>query len=315
MNDLITYILFFLILVIVLSAIFTRLTSRKIKRSIPKFGKTTVLQDAEIHWYESGQGEPIIMLHGLAGNLRNFTYALVGKLDQEYRVIAIDRAGCGWSTRSKSECATLQEQARIISEFIDKEQIKRPLIVGHSLGGAIALALALEYKNKISGLALICPATQVIYKIPDMFKSLNISSPLIRFFVAHTFSSLIGILTRKETFKVAFAPEMICDDFSIKGGGDFALSSEAFISTSEDLIFAQSSATSLVGREKELEVYTEVLFGEDDEILDAKLHGEKFSQLSGSKLTMLPGKGHMLPLTVPDQCADFIRGVINKAAP
>ena len=315
MNDLITYILFFLILVIVLSAIFTRLTSRKIKRSIPKFGKTTVLQDAEIHWYESGQGEPIIMLHGLAGNLRNFTYALVGKLDQEYRVIAIDRAGCGWSTRSKSECATLQEQARIISEFIDKEQIKRPLIVGHSLGGAIALALALEYKNKISGLALICPATQVIDKIPDMFKSLNISSPLIRFFVAHTFSSLIGILTRKETFKVAFAPEMICDDFSIKGGGDFALSSEAFIRASEDLIFAQSSATSLVGREKELEVYTEVLFGEDDEILDAKLHGEKFSQLSGSKLTMLPGKGHMLPLTIPDQCADFIRGVINKIVP
>ena len=315
MNDLITYILFFLILVIVLSAIFTRLTSRKIKRSIPKFGKTTVLQDAEIHWYESGQGEPIIMLHGLAGNLRNFTYALVGKLDKEYRVIAIDRAGCGWSTRSKSECATLQEQARIISEFIDKEQIKRPLIVGHSLGGAIALALALEYKNKISGLALICPATQVIDKIPDMFKSLNISSPLIRFFVAHTFSSLIGILTRKETFKVAFAPEMICDDFSIKGGGDFALSSEAFIRTSEDLIFAQSSAPSLVGREKELEVYTEVLFGEDDEILDAKLHGEKFSQLSGSKLTMLPGKGHMLPLTIPDQCADFIRGVINKIVP
>ena len=315
MNDLITYILFFLILVIVLSAIFTRLTSRKIKRSIPKFGKTTLLQDAEIHWYESGQGEPIIMLHGLAGNLRNFTYALVGKLDQEYRVIAIDRAGCGWSTRSKSECATLQEQARIISEFIDKEQIKRPLIVGHSLGGAIALALALEYKNKISGLALICPATQVIDKIPDMFKSLNISSPLIRFFVAHTFSSLIGILTRKETFKVAFAPEMICDDFSIKGGGDFALSSEAFIRTSEDLIFAQSSAPSLVGREKELEVYTEVLFGEDDEILNAKLHGEKFSQLSGSKLTMLPGKGHMLPLTIPDQCADFIRGVINKIVP
>jgi len=315
MNELITYILLLLILAIVLSAIFTKLASRRIKRSIPKFGKTTTLQDAEIHWFESGQGKPIIMLHGLAGNLRNFTYALVGKLDQEYRVIAIDRAGCGWSTRSKSESATLQEQARIISEFIDKEQIEKPLIVGHSLGGAIALALALEHKNKISGLALICPATQIIDKIPDMFKSLNISSPLIRFFVAHTFSSLIGILKRKKTFKAAFAPESICDDFNIKGGGDFALSSEAFIGTSEDLIFAQSSAASLVGREKELEVYSEVLFGEDDEILDAKLHGEKFSQLSGSKLTMLPGKGHMLPLTIPDQCADFIRGVINKIVP
>ncbi len=312
MINLLTYALVLLFLILVLSATFTNIITKKIKRSIPKFGKTTVLQDAEIHWYEAGQGRPIIMLHGLAGNLRNFTYALTEQLDKDYRVIAIDRAGCGWSKRSKHEIATLQGQARIISEFIEKEEIEKPLIVGHSLGGAIALALALEHKDKISGLALICPATQIVDRIPDMFKFLNISSPLIRFFVAYTFSSLLGILTRKETFKAAFAPEAICDDFSIKGGGDFALSSEAFISTSEDLIFAQSSAPSLVGREKELEVYTEVLFGEDDEILDAKLHGEKFCQLSGYKLTMLPGKGHMLPLTIPDQCADFIRGVINK---
>lgn len=312
MIDLITYILFLLISAVVLCAIFTKIASQNIKRSVPKFGKTTALQDAEIHWYESGQGKPIIMLHGLAGNLRNFTYALVGKLDKEYRVIAIDRAGCGWSKRLKSDSATLQEQARIISEFIDKEQIEKPLIVGHSLGGAIALALALEYKNKISGLALICPATQIIDKIPDMFKFLNISSPLIRLFFAHTISSLIGILTRKETFKAAFSPEAICNDFGIKGGGDFALTSEAFIRTSEDLIFAQSSAPSLVGREKELDVYTEVLFGEDDEILDAKLHGEKFAKLAGAKLTMVPETGHMLPLTIPDECADFIRGVMNK---
>jgi pimeloyl-ACP methyl ester carboxylesterase len=312
MIDLITYISVLLILAVVLCAIFTRITSQNIKRSVPKFGKTTALQDAEIHWHESGQGKPIIMLHGLAGNLRNFTYALVEKLDQDYRIIVIDRAGCGWSKRLKSESATLQEQARIISEFIDKEQIEKPLIVGHSLGGAIALTLALEHRSKISGLALISPATQIIDKIPEMFKFLNISSPLIRFFVAHIFSSLIGILTRKETFKAAFSPEAICDDFRIKGGGDLALSSEAFIRTSEDLIFAQSSAPSLVGREKELDVYTEVLFGEDDEILDAKLHGEKFAKLAGAELTTVPGAGHMLPLTIPDKCASFIRGVMNN---
>ena len=69
------------------------------------------------------------MLHGLAGNLRNFTYALTEQLDKDYRVIAIDRAGCGWSKRSKPEIATLQGQARIISEFIEQEQIEKPLIV------------------------------------------------------------------------------------------------------------------------------------------------------------------------------------------
>ena len=134
MVDLLMYITILIFFLIILSAICTKIITQKIKHSIPKFGKTTVLEDAEIHWYETGQGRPIIMLHGLAGNLRNFTYALSERLDQDYRVIAIDRAGCGWSKRSKPEIATLQEQARIIAQFIDKEQMDKPLIVGHSLG-------------------------------------------------------------------------------------------------------------------------------------------------------------------------------------
>ena len=314
MVTLLAYIFILLFLLIVLCAIFTAIITQKIKQSIPKFGKTTVLQDAEIHWYEAGQGRPIIMLHGLAGNLRNFTYALTEKLDRDYRVIAIDRAGCGWSKRSKSESATLQEQARIISEFIEQEQIEKPLIVGHSLGGAIALALALEYKNQIAGLALICPVTQPVDKVPDIFRFLNIPSPFLRFFVAHTFSSFIGLLTRKNTFEIAFSPEPVSKNFSIRGGGDLALSSKAFIKTSEDLVYALSSAALLVGREQELDVPTKILFGEQDKIIDAKLHGEKFAKLSGAKIKILSGKGHMLPLTQPEECSAFIRNMMNETS-
>ena len=311
---LLSYVVILLLLLIIPCALFTTIISRKIKRSIPKFGKITRLEDAEIHWYDSGQGRPIIMLHGLGGNLRNFTYALTERLDDDFRVIAIDRAGSGWSRRSKPVIATLQEQARILSEFIEQERIEKPLIVGHSLGGAIALAIALEHKKQISGLALICPATQPVDRVPDIFRFLNITSPALRFFVAYTFSSFIGILTRKNTFQIAFAPEPISDNFSIEGGGDLALSSRAFIKTSEDLIFALSSAPLLAGREKELDVPTAILFGEQDKILDVKLHGQKFAELSGAKLKILNGKGHMLPLTQPDECSNFIRGMMDKTS-
>ena len=307
MVNLLAYFFISLISLIALSAIVTVLISQKIKRSIPKFGKITTLKDAEIHWYETGHGIPIIMLHGLAGNLRNFTYALTDKLNQDFRVISIDRA-----KRSRPESATLHEQARIISEFIKKEKIEKPLIVGHSLGGAIALTLALEHKDKISGLALICPVTQMIDDIPDIFRFLNISNKWFRLFLAYTLSSLIGILTREKSFKTAFSPEPVCDNFAIKGGGDFALSSNSFIKTSEDLTFAISSAPSVVGRENELKLPIGVLFGEDDEILDAKLHGEKFSELTGAELKILPNKGHMLPLTEPEECAEFIHLMMKK---
>ena len=62
MINLLIYVFVLLFLIIVLSTIFTIIITQKIKRSIPKFGKTTVLQDAEIHWYEAGQGRPIICL-------------------------------------------------------------------------------------------------------------------------------------------------------------------------------------------------------------------------------------------------------------
>ena len=311
---LLSYVVILLLLLIIPCALFTTIISHKIKRSIPKFGKITRLEDAEIHWYDSGQGRPIIMLHGLGGNLRNFTCALTERLDDDFRVIAIDRAGSGWSRRSKPVIATLQEQARILSEFIEQERIEKPLIVGHSLGGAIALAFALEHRKQISGLALICPATQPVDRVPDIFRFLNITSPALRFFVAYTFSSFIGILTRKNTFQIAFAPEPISDNFSIEGGGDLALSSRAFIKTSEDLIFALSSAPLLAGREKELDVPTAILFGEQDKILDVKLHGQKFAKLSGAKLKILTGKGHMLPLTQPDECSNLIRGMMDKTS-
>ena len=59
------------------------------KLLIKKVGKITKVKGGEIHWVESGQGRPIIMIHGLAGNLRNFTFALTSKLNKEFKVIEI----------------------------------------------------------------------------------------------------------------------------------------------------------------------------------------------------------------------------------
>ena len=62
MINLLIFVVALLFLIIVLSTIFTSIITHKIQRSIPKFGKTTVLQDAEIHWYEAGQGRPILLV-------------------------------------------------------------------------------------------------------------------------------------------------------------------------------------------------------------------------------------------------------------
>lgn len=284
------------------------------KAAVPKTGRMTSVRGGEIHWVESGQGRPIVMIHGLGANLRNFTYALTGKLEGEFRVIALDRAGCGWSARDGIKQSTLQEQARMIADFIEKEGLENPLIVGHSLGGAVALTLGLNHKEVVGGLALICPATQPIEDAPDVFKGLDISFAGVRKFIAHTVSGPMGLLMEKKIFGVVFAPEPIAPDFWVKGGGKLGRSPGAFIAASEDMVNGRESVEAVVGREGELTMPIGVLYAEADQILDPKLHGEHFAALSGADLKILPNRGHMIPLTAPDDCAAFIRDMAAKSS-
>ena len=308
-----TIILLIIALFLVCGAI-TNFIAAAAKAAVPKTGKTTKVRGGEIHWVESSQGRPVVMIHGLGANLHNFTYALTGKLDGEFRCIAIDRAGCGWSTRDGAAQSTLPEQARMVAEFIEKEGLENPLIVGHSLGGAVALTLALNHTEHVGGLALLCPATQPIDDTPEVFKGLDVSSAGVRKFIAHTVSGPLGLLMEKKIFSVIFAPEPIAPGFEVKGGGKLGRSPGAFIAASEDMVNGRSSVDEVVGREAELTMPVGVLYAEKDEILNPKLHGGKFAELSGADLQILPGRGHMIPLTAPDECAAFIRDMASKSA-
>jgi pimeloyl-ACP methyl ester carboxylesterase len=116
----------------------TQFVGYSAEASNPRKGKLTKVTGGSIHWMDEGTGPAVVMIHGLGGNLQNFTYALTPELTDTFRVIAIDRPGCGWSTREGAAQATLPEQARMIAEFIATEKLGKPLVVGHSLGGAIA---------------------------------------------------------------------------------------------------------------------------------------------------------------------------------
>ncbi|MEX0338640.1 MAG: alpha/beta fold hydrolase [Arenibacterium sp.] len=300
--------------VIVLFALFTAYLASEARAIVPKQGKMTKVNGGAIHWVESGAGRPIVMIHGLGGNLMNFTYGLTEHLDEEFRVISIDRPGCGWSERDSAAQATLPEQARMISEFIAAEGLENPLIVGHSLGGAIAVTLGLNHPDGLGGLALICPATQPIENPPEAFKGIDIPSPGMRRAIAYTIAAPIGLLTQQKVFGEVFKPEPIIRDFGPKAGATLGRTPEAFIAASEDMAGSRQSVSEVAGRESELKVPTAILFAEDDNILDPKLHGAHFASLAGAELKTIPGRGHMIPMTTPRECAAFIREVAVKTA-
>lgn len=310
--SIIGYVGLVVVLLLLLVTIVTQFVGSSAAAHSPRRGRITRVRGGTVHWIDRGEGRPVVMIHGLGGNHENFTYALVPELERDFRVIAIDRPGCGWSDRDGADQATLAEQARMIADFIAAEDLGQPLVVGHSLGGAIALALALNHPDRVGALALICPATAPIDKVPDAFKGIDIRPPWLIPVIGHTLSGAMALLMEKKIFAEVFAPEPVSEGFIERGGGMLGRRPESFIAAAQDMARSRASTGDVVGREKELTVPMGILFGAADALLDPAVHGKALAEKTGADYAELPGRGHMIPLTAPGDCAGFIRRMADK---
>ena len=82
------------------------------------------------HYIDKGSGPTLLLIHGLAGQVLNFTHSLLSRLTHDFRVVILDRPGSGYSLRPDATLAPLAAQARIISRFCQALGLERPVIVG-----------------------------------------------------------------------------------------------------------------------------------------------------------------------------------------
>jgi pimeloyl-ACP methyl ester carboxylesterase len=288
---------------------FTAHTARRVERALPPAGRFIEIGGARIHYVEQGEGPALLLIHGLGGHARTFTHSLVDRLARHHRVVVMERPGSGHSTRPRGASAGPLSQARTVADFIRALGLDRPLLVGHSLGGAVALATALEYPELVRGLALVAPLTHVEQVPPAVFAPYAIGSPVLRWLVAWTVATPGTILRRRAALDALFGPDAVPRDYALAGGGLLGLRPRGFVSASADMVAVNDDMPGLTERYAALRVPVGVLYGSGDRILDPCVHGEGMrSRVAGLRLEMIEG-GHMIPLTAPDRVAAFIRAV------
>ena len=293
---------------------FAAYTARRVESADPPRGRFLELDGRRIHYIDEGAGPPLFLIHGLGGQLKNFTYALVGRLSGEFRVIAVDRPGSGYSTRPSGADPRLRAQGELMAKAIGALKLDRPLVVGHSLGGAVALTIGLDHPECVSGLALVAPVTQVVETPPEPFRGLDIKSPFLRWIVAWTLATPLGILNGDQVLKQVFAPEKVPADFVRRGGGTLGLRPRSFYATSTDMEAVNDGFDDMIRRYPSLSVPAGILFGKGDQLLTPGCMGKRRrSRIPGLDLELIDG-GHMLPVTAPDAVADFIRRLARRAA-
>jgi len=287
--------------------LFSNNVAQKVRESVPPNGDMIPVKGGVIHAVEAGEGPPIVMIHGLSGNVHNFLYSCVAPLAKTHRVIVIDRPGCGYSERDGTEQARLPEQARMIAEFLETRGIEKPLLVGHSLGGAVSLALALDYPDQVGGLALISPLAAAQDGRPGVFNMLGVANPTIRKLVSETIAIPLSIKNGAHIVAGIFAPDDVPIDFRLQGGGLLTLQPEAFFAASTDFNAVGLDLASQQARYGELSLPIGMLYGDEDKVLDPDTHISVVQKACPDmELVRLANTGHMPIVVETDKTVDFV---------
>ena len=106
-----------------------------------------------LHFFEKGQGHPLLLLHGFCESGEMWHY-LADSLSTQYRVICPDLPGFG-NSELTHPIQSLEEVAEQLEGWMQAEQIQNPIVMGHSLGGYVALALLERMGNRIKAIGLL----------------------------------------------------------------------------------------------------------------------------------------------------------------
>lgn len=287
--------------------LFTARTVRRVEKLLPPMGAFIDLAGIRLHVLDKGHknAPTILLIHGLSGQMHHFLYGVADLLGAQYRVIVVDRPGSGYSFRPNGISAAISNQADTMALLINELKLNKPIVVGHSFGGAVALALAQRHPQLVSGLALIAPLSHEPKAVSSAFAALSVPKLFQKVF-SQTLALPLTMINREKILAQVFGPEQVPQDFAVRGGAILSARPSHFVGACRDLASATADLPAMTALYSSMKTPVSVLFGKDDKILSPKEHGEALvNRIPDSQLTLVEG-GHMLPITNPKLTAEFV---------
>jgi pimeloyl-ACP methyl ester carboxylesterase len=295
------------------SALFNRASARRAEADTPPAGKFVEVDGVRLHYVDRGKGPVAVLLHGDGVMLQDFTVSGVVPLAAEqHRVIAFDRPGYGYSDRPRSTIWTPAAQAELIAGALKKIGVERAVVVGHSWGTLVALAMALNHPSVVSGLVLLSGYYYGTAR-PDVGPAALSAAPVAGDLLAYTVAPLLGRLTGPIGVKASFAPAPVSPKFA-----DFpkamALRPSQIHASAADAALLVPSAVALSRRYGELALPVVIMAGRGDLIVHMDKHAERLvGDIKGAELRIVPHQGHMLHYAVPERVVAAVADVTSLA--
>jgi len=260
--------------------------------------QSVVVAGMTLSYVSAGSGRPVVLIHGNPGSSEDYTLAVVERLSQSYHVLAFDRPGHGYSERHDSVQTTVEVQARILRDALQKLAIDQPVLVGHSWGGSLVLAAAVAYGKEFSGIVLLAPAAYPSVRVE--WWSLVPYFPLLGKFVVKTLTPLLGRAIVRRGLTQAYDPQDVQPDYVEKSAAMWMRLDRLMAGASDERTLP-ASLKDLSQRYTGIEMPVVIVTGSADRVLDPKDHAYPLQQtIKDAKLIVLRNTGHQLPQTQPD---------------
>lgn len=256
-------------------------------------GEILVVDGTRVHAQVEGEGPVVILIHGASGNLRDFTFDLAPRLSSRYRVIAFDRPGLGLSDPLPGWAAGPQAQAALLDAAAAQLGVRHAVIVGHSYGGAVAMAWALERPGRVAAVVSLAGAVEPWeggldpwYRVAASWLGGVTVVPLV--------SAFAGPRQVRQTVAEIFAPDPVPGGYIEHVATELSLRPAALRASARQVNTLKLHLIEMAGRYPSLGIPIEIVHGSADTTVGLEIHSRRLAQrVPGARLTVLEGVGHM----------------------
>ncbi len=272
--------------------------TRAVEAAFPPEGQIVSVDGRDVHVIVEGEGPDLVLIHGAGGNAQDFTHTFTDGLTDRYRVFAVDRPGLGYTDRARPElnaafttkAESPIEQARLLAAATRELGAENPIVLGHSYGGAVAMAWALE--EPAAGIVIVSGATmpwpgplQPYYRVFGSLVGSALGGPLVAAFV--------GEDRAREALDGVFEPAPVDPGYYEGAAVPLAVRTDTFRANARQVKSLRPNLVEMSARYPDMTLPVEVLHGTADTTVRTEIHAEPLVEtLPNAKLTVLDGIGH-----------------------
>ncbi|MFD2739347.1 alpha/beta fold hydrolase [Sulfitobacter aestuarii] len=279
----------------------------------PPSGQMVDVDGVQVHARVLGSGPDLVMIHGASGNLRDFTFDLAQRLSPHYRVTLLDRPGLGWTARLPAYAGAWRktaepprEQAALLQRAADQLGVKNPIVLGHSYGGAVALAWGLTRPEETAALVLLAAVSKPwpgglgwLYKLTGSTLGSALVIPMITAFAPKR--------AVESSIEAIFAPQSAPAGYEAHIGTGLTLRRTSTRANAQQVTSLRPHIVEMSQDYHRLKMPVELVHGSADTIVPLQIHSEPLlKDIPQARLTRLPGIGHMPHHANPQSVIDAI---------